>query len=151
MCFSHLVFLIYSDFYTNICLIKLINHKIICTSACYILQKSKQHNGLVTCFPHLCASLYTAEFVVVHTFQLCLHMFTLDFLIQVASGLEKDSMWVVISFSFSFSPFLSYLRQSNSFRESNNMISGLWKRMSKYSIWVVTAPNNDILEWLDQC
>lgn len=31
--------------------------------------------------------------------QVCLHMFTLDFLNQVANGLEKDSMLVSLPFS----------------------------------------------------
>jgi len=34
------------------------------------------------------------------TFQVCLHMFTLDFLNQVANGLEKDSVWDAFYWNF---------------------------------------------------
>ena len=36
------------------------------------------------------------EFLSIPAFQVCLHMFSLDFLNQVASGLEKDSMLVMV-------------------------------------------------------
>ena len=42
---------------------------------------------------HVCSSL--------SAFQVCLHMFSLDFLNQVANGLEKDSMLLSLSLSLS--------------------------------------------------
>ena len=47
---------------------------------------------------HVCSSL--------SAFQVCLHMFSLDFLNQVANGLEKDSMLLSLSLSLSLSHFV---------------------------------------------
>lgn len=47
----------------------------------------------------ICFVFDSIEFLPLSAFQVCLHMFTLDFLNQVANGLEKDSMSVILSFS----------------------------------------------------
>jgi hypothetical protein len=56
---------------------------------CNVLRK-------VICIDHGLAfterCLPEADTIVTFCFQVCLHMFSLDFLNQVANGLEKDSM-----------------------------------------------------------
>ena len=50
---------------------------------------------------HVCSSL--------SAFQVCLHMFSLDFLNQVANGLEKDSMLLSLSLSHFVDTILAWL------------------------------------------